>query len=1234
MNSIESKKDGLKKVYLIKSAGYEFAGIDLSDNTLLLGESGVGKTTLMRAVLFFYTMDYSDSALNINPDTKKSFNQWYFKEHNSHIVYEYTKNGSRFLFVVSRGVKLHYTFIDITNTSLGVQELFLDENMPLNLEKLTENIQKNNLPNYETTQKERYINAFHKKDSDNKKIKQLTPVSFILFESINSRREFAKTLSNIFASSKVSSNSVKKSIVSLIDDSTAKINLNEIKLNLNEFISEKKEIERFEKKIPTIEKLSETHNSYKESKKKFKSKANKLQKLKQDSSVKIQESEIKLQKLDSKEEKLELEFKVSSKIYEEKIRTITSDISVESKLIENLNIKAKEYKSNNIDMLVQEFNNEQNYINSLTNTTQRFEALTSGSEHIKARYSKVLEQLKVDSQQRLSEIKNTTQESILKLNEQINKEIQTKEKNIELSSSRYLAEKKSLELKLEEQKEHFNEIKISLAKVEHFSFNQENIEHYNTQIKEFDKELVKTTSLLTNNTYEIKKVEDELKSIESKLKDSTLKLDEKITKEKDSLFEQKAQIEKKLDFESENLYGYLNKNNIKNIEKIVTYLKDEILFAEKKFDVKQVVHDSAIFGLELSYEEEFANEYKQVKLLEQLKLIKDKIKESNKKAQTQKKNLENDAQLETKEKNRQRGVLYSTKAELQEREKSYTKSIELAEENLSDSKQNAKEQKELETKKLLEEFAKQEQSIQELQTQLQKSIAKIEEIKESISNSSQTTILNLQEGINSLKISLAGDISNIETKYKEDSLLVQDELTQALKDEGIDDKLLDEIKNEINTLQSCLSLISKNRVYVTVYISEYHEKIEQIPTKLATLKRVEQSLKDLKAEFKSLKENHKVEMEKLKVQKDEIHKTKIDFEQFLQKYTLKIENQDIEKTIQRSISLNYEEPINISDITDIVDEIVHLYEKIKIDEQTIKAFVLECLAVLSFDNIFKIEIESDYVDSHSYLKTAKELISYVKDDKITVYKDISSQGFKSSLNSIKKELSIFEDAILDVESEIINLRNTINKAVDSFVVIDNIKIRFESSNNLILNSLKTLTDFYDDNNEKFLSGLFSASVNDSNTQKIKDELASKISDIVDMLKVSKEYIELEDGFVLEFKVTEKGNDLKWRQTLNDIGSNGTSTLVKSIINISMLQMVSKNIVKNEQILSHCILDEIGTISTDYFRELKDFVNRSGFVFLNGMPIEDDMLISMYPTIYVGQNQGNYSRMILASKMEI
>ncbi|MBL0707949.1 MAG: ATP-binding protein [Sulfurimonas sp.] len=223
---------------------------------------------------------------------------------------------------------------------------------------------------------------------------------------------------------------------------------------------------------------------------------------------------------------------------------------------------------------------------------------------------------------------------------------------------------------------------------------------------------------------------------------------------------------------------------------------------------------------------------------------------------------------------------------------------------------------------------------------------------------------------------------------------------------------------------------------------------------------------------------------------------------------------------------------------------------------------------------------------------------------------------------------------MDIEGEVKNLRNGIKKAIDSFKVIDDIDIRFQDANNNIFNTLKALSLFYDNNNDKFLSGLFDSFSDDKTSQMAREELREKIIELVKLLNVSAEYLELKDGFVLEFKAIENGNDLKWRQTLDDIGSTGTSTLVKSIINISMLNMVRKNIVKNNEIITHCILDEIGTISTQYFKELKDFVNESGFVFLNGMPTEDDMLISMYPNIYIGRNFGNYSKMIWASKIEI
>lgn len=1229
-----NRDDGLKKIYLIKSAGYEYQELNIGSNTLLLGDSGVGKTTIMRAVLFFYTMNYSDTMLNINPDTKKSFNDWYFKEHNSHLVYEYTRGESRFLFIVSKSGKLHYSFVDITNSSLQVKDLFLEGDLPLNLEKLNEKIQKSNLPNYYTSRREKYISTFHKRDSENRKIKQESSSDFTLFESISSRHEFAKTLSNIFASSKVSSLSLKKSIVSLINDSQASINLNTIKANLYDFISEKNEIEKFEQKIPTIQELALVHSSYKESKKEFKTVANRLESFKQNIAIEKEKNRTHLESLASQKEESSLKHKLASQTLQTEIKTIEEQLSVTHAKIEELQNKELFYKNKNIQELLEKYEKEPNFRNALNAATQRYEALTEGTQTLKLKYQELQNRLAQESQKMLNDLKIAQSQEERKYNQEINETIRSKEPRIQSALKRFVEEKKEYQKLLEKEQNRANNTKHSLAKIEYFPFNKEQIQTLEQEIQSFEKESSKVTLLSADTAHKIATIEQEIHKISQDLKQESLQLDEKTAQTKELLFKQKAKIEQRLNFESDNLYGYLNKNSIKNREKIVTYLKDEILFSEKKHTIKQIVHDTAVFGLEIEFEEEFSNEYKQGKLLEELHLLKEKIKETNKKAAKKKRDLEEQAQLQSKEKNRQRSLLYSQKEELSEKDIAYKKSSQLAHENLKVAKQKAKElQKESEAK-LQKELAEVELSIQNYKEQIDHLDLRIQTTTEAISKDIEELINRLQEAIEKSQELIKTKAETLQEQYQKDAQNLQKELELALEKEGVDERLLSQISSEIKELKKELQAIEKNRTLVTVYLDQFQEKIKQLPQDIKSYEANKTVLKDLNEALELLEKKESLKLKEFEEQRKKLQSIKADLEKFSQAYSQKIENQAIEKSILNSRSL--ENPLEIieSNPEDLVEEIVLLYAKIKNDETKIESLVNNCRLVLKPNNIFKIEIENDYIDSISYLKTAKELIEYVKNDKISLHKELSSEMFKSSLISIKKDLALFEDALLDIDSEVIDLRNVIRKAVNSFNVIDAIKIRFENSNNEILNTLQDLSDFYDEHNEKFLSGLFSSQINDTQVQHVQEKLINKISDLAELLKSSKEFIMLEDGFVLEFKVVENGNDLKWRQTLNDIGSNGTSTLVKSIINISMLQMVSKNITKEANIVSHCILDEIGTISTDYFKELKDFVNRSGFVFLNGMPIEDDMLISMYPTIYVGQKHSNYSRMILASTMEI
>ncbi|PHS39379.1 MAG: hypothetical protein COB07_06390 [Sulfurovum sp.] len=1227
--------DGLKKIYLIKSAGYEFNEIDLRENTLLLGESGVGKTTIMRAVLFFYTMDYSDSILNLTSDTKKSFNDWYFREHNSHLVYEYTKAESRFLFVVSKGGKLNYTFIDMTNASLNVKDLFVDENRPVTLEKLNEKVQKANLPNYHTSIKERYINTFHKRDMNAKKIKQEHSVDFSLFESMKFTREYAKTLSNIFMSSKVNSTSIKKSIVSLVENATLKIDLNEIKLNLDEYVKHKDEIDKFEKKIPDIEALTKKYNKYHSDREAFKQRSNELEAIHNKVNQKMQELTLKIGIVKEEQTALKRSNDIEMSKLDEKLEGSSKEVIEQKKDLRELEEKSKLYASKNIDGLVNEYKKEKEYKNQLQISEEKYRALTSKFDSIKEKYKKIQEQLKKSTDEQIFDLKKVSVDFSKKLGEQKVNLLESKEAKIKAETQKYVDEKIDLEASLKATSEALNATNVKLGEIKHFVFNKEEIIKYGDEISEYDKALLDTQKSLNDNDFQIQKTEQQLEEIAKNLRDSSQKLDKDTKEKKDDLFEQKSLVEQKLDFDRDNLYGYINRNSVKNAKKLVTYLKDEILFSDKQFTVKEDAESSSIFGLNIAFDEEFVDSYKQSKLQKELKLIKDSIKQLNRDALRKKNALENEATNATKEKNRQRTILYKQTDKLNENKRSYEKNQALARLNLEKAKDDAVTLKKQKNAELQKTYSLNKIKQDELNSKILGLSKQIQQITQNIGTEIVAKVSQYDAELRESETALESKIVTMEEACNTQIQSNQDELHETLKNNGVDNELLKSIEDEIAKLTVKMRSIEDYKSFVIIYLKEYKDKIANMPSLKQKLESDEKYLSDLKQKKREKQNEFKIQDLDLVTKKNALLAKQNDIKNFTNAYSEKIQGQHIEKAIKHSLKLDsYVLDNNTEVSSSVVDRIIKLFEEIKNMQDSIESSVVKIVKNLKSDNLFKISTPTDYIDDKSYLKTAKELIEYIENDKLSLLKDASLEKFKSNIVLIKKELGSFEEALADIHSEVNSLGNSIKKATDSFKVIDSIRIKFSETNNNTLNTLKELSDFYDKNNDKFLSGLFESFGDDKSSQKLREKLRDKIVELVLLLNVSKEYLELEDGFVLEFRVVERGNDLKWRQTLNDIGSNGTSTLVKSIINISMLKMVSKNIVKDNEIVTHCILDEIGTISTEYFRELKDFVNQSGFVFLNGMPTEDDMLMSMYPTIYVGQNFGDYSKMILASRVDI
>ena len=77
----------LRKIIFVNSANIRYAEVKLDGNVHFIGTQGVGKSTLLRAILFFYNADKLHLGI---PKEMKSFDEFYLPHANSYMVYEWS----------------------------------------------------------------------------------------------------------------------------------------------------------------------------------------------------------------------------------------------------------------------------------------------------------------------------------------------------------------------------------------------------------------------------------------------------------------------------------------------------------------------------------------------------------------------------------------------------------------------------------------------------------------------------------------------------------------------------------------------------------------------------------------------------------------------------------------------------------------------------------------------------------------------------------------------------------------------------------------------------------------------------------------------------------------------------------------------------------------------------------------------------------------------------------------
>ena len=263
----------------------------------------------------------------------------------------------------------------------------------------------------------------------------------------------------------------------------------------------------------------------------------------------------------------------------------------------------------------------------------------------------------------------------------------------------------------------------------------------------------------------------------------------------------------------------------------------------------------------------------------------------------------------------------------------------------------------------------------------------------------------------------------------------------------------------------------------------------------------------------------------------------------------------------------------------------------------------------SEDNVFA--FKTSFSDDKEYMDFACDLKEFIDEDKVSEY--------QSRINT--RNSDIFRQITSDTKSMVSqegNIRGVVDQINADFKeknfvgIIQCIEMRIDPSQNKIVNLLKEIKRFNEEYSWDLGQNLFASSTDDTTTREKATTLLREL--IKSMDAYSGNLIRLADFFDLKFRVIENRNDTGFVERLTNVGSEGTDILVKSMVNIMLLNVFKRNAsTVFSDFRLHCMMDEIGKLHPNNVAGILKFANDRDILLINGSPTEQDAL--SYKHIY-------------------
>ena len=1189
----------LNKIVFINSASVQYAEIELDGNVHLIGTQGVGKSTLLRAILFFYNANKTKLGI---PREKKGFDDYYFQYQNSYIIYEIIKDNIPFCVLAYKvNGKVAFRFFN----SEYKRELFIDNNNRAfeSWDKIRNAFGKdihytNLIKSYEDFRRIIY--------GDNNGLKPELK-KYALIES-KQYQNIPRTIQNVLLNTNLEAKFIKDTIIKSLNEEEFVIDIENYSINhLNDFETQINDIKIWFKENrkgqivvrKQADKIIDRFRIYNFLKREKKELAYELasrmdfienEKPNLNSSYSKENNELKT--LFEKKEKLkELHLKREQKLI--------SDIDYIKKELSKAKQKQTEYDNQNINLIISKVSkkdalaveqktlgNEKNLLTfKFSEISQKFQALISQIKNKQQEFTNI-------QNAEINKIKNDFGENKSLVFDNYQKLInQIKEENKDEVDKGYND--------LDKIKENENSLKRSKSELKHKTFFLTEINKCKDKKKTLDEKTSSSKSIILNSTNQTgiirKEWELETKEVE-RINNISI---EKETEKSQKLTLNIEKIENKIQQSKSSLYGWLNDNNIPNWQNTIGKVIDEdkVLF-NTELNPKLIDSNSAtLFGIELNLNT-LKNSIKTVKEYNQeIEEYKGKIVEVQNTIKQLNTNAADSLQkLKTKFKKK----LNSLKEVIAENEYTISQNKEKLKKNKIDLDEwvlKAKLEKEAILQKLendLDGVALKKLKAEESLAFIKKGIKRKISLKEKERDSEIKSLEEIKNNtISEIKIFISNEKEVSDKRIQE----LKEEQTSELDNKGADTERLSIIDDRLKDIEKDLDYIKENETIVIEYNKDKRELFDIVP-------QLKVNRTSLEKKQDSIVNEHRVELNKInsKYSKQELFvksiQSKIDeFSADEKKFIEFKEKSATYKSVYIYFSEPIKEIIEIKTATSIITEINDKHykgiETFKELQQSTNAFT----GNFSEQNIFSFKVKLN--EDIEFLNFASELKEFIELDKINEYEKRVNDRFANIIRLIGRETTELNSKKGDIEK-------IIKKINDDFLgknfieAIKTMEMKTLESSNPIVKLLIKIKEFNDENSIALgEANLFTSSESNSKNQKAVELLKQLVKELV---KSKNTKLTLSESFDLQFRIIENDNDSGWVEKLSNVGSNGTDILVKAMINISLLNVFKVDASKKfKDFKLHCMMDEIGTLHPTNQKGILRFANERNILLINGSP---------------------------------